>query len=543
MLKNFTLAFIFLFGCTAITAQNIDDDFEGTSTITSWFGDDCNLNTALANPHSQGSNTSATVAEYHDIGGVYANVRFDVGRNLDLSKNGVFSLKIYIPSSGLTGNQNNQISLKLQDGSLPSPWSTQSEIIKPLLLDQWQTISFDFSSDPYMNLDPTSLPPAQRSDFNRVIIQCNGENNSDEVLAYIDDFFYQDSTGGSSGSNPNYNQLVWSDEFNGNGALDSSKWFAQSLLPNGSSWYNGEVQHYTDRTDNAFESNGTLKIVAKKETFTDQGVTKQFTSARLNSKFAFTYGRVEVKAILPTGSGTWPAIWTLGKNIIEPGAYWTLQGNGTQSWPACGEIDIMEHWGSNQDYVSSAMHTPSSFGGTVNHGGRVIPNVSNSFHIYELEWSPTKMVFSVDGIVHYVYEPAVRDAATWPFVLDQYILLNIAIEPSIDPAFTQSEMEIDYVRVYQSAAIGLQENKDSRTNLRSFPNPVKDHLQIELSQPSNEIIDFQLMAANGQHLSTISASADGQTCSLENLGNLKAGVYWLQFSQNGQAHHVKFIKI
>ena len=244
-------------------------------------------------------------------------------------------------------------------------------------------------------------------------------------------------------------QLVWSDEFNGSGAIDTANWFHQTQLPNGESWYNNEIQHYTNRTDNSNVSGGNLNIIAKKEIFTDQGQTKQYTSARLNSKFAFTYGRVEVRAKLPTGVGTWPAIWLLGRNINEPGAYWETQGYGAVSWPACGEIDIMEHWGSNQNYVSSAIHTPSSYGGTVNKGGQTISTASSAFHVYAMEWTEEKMVFSVDDVVHYTYNPAVKNADTWPFDNDQYIILNIAIQPSIDPAFTQSAMEIDYIRIYQ----------------------------------------------------------------------------------------------
>jgi beta-glucanase (GH16 family) len=245
-----------------------------------------------------------------------------------------------------------------------------------------------------------------------------------------------------------FNTLVWSDEFNTNGAVNAANWHHQTQIPQGNSWYNGEVQHYTNRQVNANVNNGMLNIVARKETFTDQGVTKQYTSARLNSKFAFKYGRVEVRAKLPTGVGTWPAIWTLGKNIIEPGGFWSAT-NGTVSWPACGEIDIMEHWGNNQNYVQSAIHTPSSFGSTVNIGGQIISTASTQFHIYTLEWTSEKMTFSVDGVVHYVYNPPVKDANTWPFDSDQYLLLNVAMQPAIDPLFTQSAMEIDYVRVYQ----------------------------------------------------------------------------------------------
>jgi hypothetical protein len=102
------------------------------------------------------------------------------------------------------------------------------------------------------------------------------------------------------------------------------------------------VQHYTNRLDNSFVSNGNLHIVAKRETFTDQNVTKLFTSARLNSKFAFTYGRVDIRAKAPNAQGTWPALWLLGRNINEDGGFFDAV-YGNTNWPACGEIDIMEH--------------------------------------------------------------------------------------------------------------------------------------------------------------------------------------------------------
>ena len=148
--------------------------------------------------------------------------------------------------------------------------------------------------------------------------------------------------------------------------------------------------HYTNRLVNSYVSDGTLKIVAQKEAFTDQGHTKQYTSARLNSKFAFKHGRVVVRAKLPEGSGTWPAIWMLGQNIQEKGTYWDGQGYGSVAWPACGEIDIMEHWGKNPNFVQSAMHTPSSYGGTINHGGQVLPTAMTQFHDYERSGLPTR---------------------------------------------------------------------------------------------------------------------------------------------------------
>lgn len=250
--------------------------------------------------------------------------------------------------------------------------------------------------------------------------------------------------------NTSFETLVWSDEFNGSGAIDSNKWFHQTQLPPGGSWFGGIIQHYTNRTGNTYQENGNLNLVAKKEAFTDQGVTKQYTSARLNSKFTFTYGRVEVRAKLPEGKGTWPAIWMLNKNIDEDGAYWDNLGFGEVRWPKCGEIDIMEHWGKNQDYVSSAVHNASSYGYKVeNVDGQKIEGASTEFHIYTLEWSDEKMVFSVDGVPHLTYAPTRKNSKTWPYDSDYYILLNIAIEPDIDPAFTESAMEIDYIRIYQ----------------------------------------------------------------------------------------------
>ena len=234
--------------------------------------------------------------------------------------------------------------------------------------------------------------------------------------------------------------------------VNTSKWFHQTQLPNGHAWFNNEQQHYTDRTTNAHVSAGTLKIVAKKEAFTDQGKTKQYTSARLNSKFAFKYGRVEVRAKLPSGAGTWPAIWTLGKNIKESGAYWQTQGHGTISWPGCGEIDIMEHWGSRANFVQSAMHTISSSGDTVNKGGQAIATATTDFHIYAMNWSAESIVFSVDDKVHYRYQPRKKNSRTWPFDQEQYLILNLAIESDIYSSFNSAQMEIDYVRVYAENA-------------------------------------------------------------------------------------------
>ncbi len=481
-----------LFLSYTVQAQtDIIEDFETTTPNYNWVGDDCNVDTHFANPVNSAQNNSTFVLKYNDDGGDYANVRFDYGENFDLSGTHAFNMMIYVPSSSLTGNSQNQISLKLQNANLPEPWSTQTEIIKPITPDQWQTVSFNFNQDNYINLEPNSPAPQLRTDFNRVLIQINGEANTDEVTAYIDNFTYT-STTTTTPTTPIFDELVWQDEFNYSGAVDSDKWFHQTLLPNGNSWFNGEIQHYTNRIENAEVSNGTLKIRAKSEVFTDQGVTKTHTSARLNSKFAFTYGRVKIRAKLPTGIGTWPALWLLGQNINEDGAYWDNQGFDTTAWPACGEIDIMEHWGNNQDYVSSAIHTPSSFGGTVNYGGRMLPNASNAFHDYEMIWTPDYIEFRVDGVSHYTYEPEVKDSSTWPFDANQYLLLNVAILPSISPSFTESSLEIDYVRIYQNSTLNQAEvNRLNEVSI--YPNPAKHLVYLNrANQVSNYIIYNQL---------------------------------------------------
>jgi len=230
--------------------------------------------------------------------------------------------------------------------------------------------------------------------------------------------------------------LVWADEFNTNGSPDNTKW-GYDLGAGG--WGNNESEYYTDRSENVIVEGGFLKITAKKEDY--QG--SQYTSARILTagKFDFKYGKIEVKAKLPGGGGTWPAIWMLGASINDVG------------WPASGEIDIMEHAGNRQGTIQSALHTPSSSGDTTNRGSQMISTVSTEFHVYSVEWTSDYMKFSVDGVVHYTYNPPSKNSSTWPFDANQFIILNVAMGGSfggvIDPAFTSSTMEVDYVRVYQ----------------------------------------------------------------------------------------------
>lgn len=532
MIRNLFYS-IFLLSISITYSQNIEDNFEGNSTSLNWFGDNCGVDVNFLNPFQTGINTSSKVLKYTDNGGQYANVGFNTSSNFYLYYNSVFTVKIYVPSNGLTGNQPNQISLKLQNGNLTEPWTTQTEIIKPLVLNQWQTITFNFANDPYINYNVNSVKPIYRQDFNRVLLQINGENNTDFVTAYIDDFFYYNS---NPVVEPVFDNLVWSDEFNGNGAINTQNWFHQTQLPNGVSWYNGEIQHYTNRVQNSNLANGNLNIVAIREQYTNQGQTKSFTSARLNSKFAFKYGRVEVRAKLPSGVGTWPAIWMLGKNTNEPGGFWA-SSFGTVNWPASGEIDIMEHWGNDQNFVQSAMHTPSSSGNTVNKGGQVIPTVSSQFHVYSLDWSSEKMVFKVDNVIHYIYNPTVKNSSTWPFNAEQYILLNFAIQQNINSGFIQGTFEIDYVRVFQESP--LSDNYFTTSDkIILFPNPAAENLTLSI--PKYLVgKKASLYSIVGQNLKTFTINEVAFTL---DVSSLKKGIYFIQISGEKENLTTKFIK-
>lgn len=226
--------------------------------------------------------------------------------------------------------------------------------------------------------------------------------------------------------------MVWSDEFDSPGAPNSAKW-GYDIGAGG--WGNNELQYYTNRLDNAVVSNGTLKIIAKAESFSGSN----YTSARLLSrnKFSFKYGKIEVSAKLPVGVGTWPAAWMLGDNLTTVG------------WPACGEIDVMEHRGNDLNRIHGSLHYTGRSGGNPVTATTLIQNATTAFHLYACEWSPQSIKFYVDGNLYHT----VANTSNLPFNQPFFILLNQAMGGNfggaIDPAFNSATFEIDYVRVYQ----------------------------------------------------------------------------------------------
>ena len=228
-----------------------------------------------------------------------------------------------------------------------------------------------------------------------------------------------------------FSSLVWSDEFDYTGAIDSDKWVHEV----GDSWYNNEVQSYTSRLDNSKVEDGKLKIIAKKESYNGNN----YTSARIisNTKKDFTYGRVDIKAKIPGKKGAWPALWLLGSNFK------------TVTWPACGEIDILEAAQSNNFKVQSTVHHPDNYGEGDSHISNDYSDITEVFHVYSLVWTKQALTFYVDDKPHHI----VGNSCALPFNWNQFIILNVAMGGTmggeIASDFDSDIMEIEYVRIYQ----------------------------------------------------------------------------------------------
>ena len=252
-------------------------------------------------------------------------------------------------------------------------------------------------------------------------------------------------------------KLVWSDEFDKPGLPDPAKWTYEVGFIR-----NRELQYYTKaRKENVRVENGMLVIESRKERFENPNyqpdsrsrrwnVSRQYadyTSASVTTsgKAAWCYGRIEVRAKLPTGRGTWPAIWMLGTNIRKVG------------WPTCGEIDIMENVGFNPDKIHANIHT-KKYNHSIGTGKGASIEASKpyeKFHVYAVEWTPERMDFYLDDTKYFSYENEGTGRDAWPYDLPHYLILNTAIggawggQKGVDEAIFPQKFYIDYVRVYQ----------------------------------------------------------------------------------------------
>ncbi|MFZ0472231.1 MAG: glycoside hydrolase family 16 protein [Bacteroidales bacterium] len=238
--------------------------------------------------------------------------------------------------------------------------------------------------------------------------------------------------------------LVWSDEFDVNGLPDSKKW-SYDTEGNATGWGNNEEQFYTAaRLENAEVKDGFLNITARKESFGNH----EYTSARLitKSKGDWLFGRVEVRAKLPDGRGMWPAIWMLPTD-------WAYG-----SWPASGEIDIMENVGYNPYVIVASAHTEAYNHsiGTQKNATITIPSCYSDFHVYALEWEVKEYRVYVDDKLYFTFKNEGTGYKKWPFDKRFHLLLNIAVggnwggQQGIDNTIFPRTMVVDYVRVYQT---------------------------------------------------------------------------------------------
>lgn len=233
---------------------------------------------------------------------------------------------------------------------------------------------------------------------------------------------------------------VWSDEFDKEGLPDNTRW---GYDIGGGGWGNNELEYYTNSIDNAAVKNGILTITAKKEVKEN----RNYTSARLvtRGKGDWLYGRFEIKAKLPSGKGTWPAIWMLPTE-------WAYG-----DWPKSGEIDIMEHVGYDQDNVHISAHTEAYYFkiNTQKTSTRKIANASTEYHLYRMDWTPYALRGYIDNQLIFQFVNEGKGYAVWPFDKKFHLLLNVAVggdwggAQGVDESIFPQAMEVDYVRVYK----------------------------------------------------------------------------------------------
>ena len=442
-----------------VTISFLEEDIQPSNrTSGNWgrFGGIGSVNLSVLysdNPESNDLNDSSKVIKVIEPSGIqsWAGFYFVLDQNLNFPEGKeAISCQFYSPGPG------HIVLLKLED-QLPNDSigkKTTGDLFAETTGVGWETLVFNVPE-----LDG-------RSGIYNTITMILGHDlsNQTEVNYYLDNFNFSPPLTitadpvniDSSEESTIYSgyQLVWNDEFNYEGAPSDEKWHLQYIPIIDGGWANNEEQHYTTRRDNSFVSDGTLKIVARKELYAYEGVNRAYTSARLNSKFDIRYGRIDVRARLPVSKGTWPAIWTLGTNIGEVGNYYGTS-DGNVGWPECGEIDIMEQNGTNKHLLYGTFHWSDS-GGQQDSFGLIkdisslnVSNLSTEFHLYSLIWTSASLKIYVDNFL----VSSIENTVSVPFDNPHYLLLNVAMGGTlggvVPGTFEEDKMEIDYVRFYQ----------------------------------------------------------------------------------------------
>ena len=388
--------------------------------------------------------TNTSEGEYYSVDWDFGNG--ETAETTDRSK----TYTIYYPQSG---NYNVTISVLDYTGNKQSETKTVTISKDDLVLSFTATIN---PAQPnYVNLENTSIG---NYDSFKWIYRNKEIENETNVVAYFpfsgsydiemqvkrgSETFSETKKVNISSDDPDYISsftLTWADEFDGT-EVNSSNWTFET---GASGWGNNELQNYTNG-DNVEVKDGNLIITAKK--VNDNQTVGSYTSTRMitMNKQEFLYGRMEIRAKLPSGRGIWPAIWMLGANFKTAG------------WPACGEIDIMEYVGYQPNTIHATVHTPAGYGGNGDGSSKTLATAEEEFHVYGLIWTEKEIIFYTDtpeNVTHR-YAPANKTVENWPFNKPQFFIFNIAVggnwggAQGIDDNIFPQSMEIDYVRVYQ----------------------------------------------------------------------------------------------
>lgn len=208
-------------------------------------------------------------------------------------------------------------------------------------------------------------------------------------------------------------KIIFQENFSQNGPINQENWNIQT----GNKWANNESQCYVDNEKNLFIKDQKLHLVAT----LNEGNECKYQSARINTKgkFEFQYGRLTIRAKMPTGRGAWPALWLMGNTEKNP-----------VRWPLCGEIDLVEFAGNRKGVITCAIHTES-----YNHkihtdkGTKIlVPDASESFHDYTLDWTKDYLSFQMDGKEFFRVDKNPNDTVKeWPFDQPYYIIINLAV--------------------------------------------------------------------------------------------------------------------
>ena len=383
--------------------------------------------------------------------GDYLRIDWDFGNGLTestTSKTKVF--EVYYPLKG-----NYEVTLTATGPGGEKKSTTKEITVVKGSIEVAFTLTVDTENPNYVNLANTSVGTFDSFKWvyrNKVI---ENQSNAVAYFPYSGNYevelqlvkngvtYSSKQTVSIASNDPDYYSkfsLVWSDEFDGN-AVNTNNWTFET---GSGGWGNNELQNYT-AGDNAEVKDGILTITARK--VNDSKVAGSYTSTRMitSGKKEFTYGRMEIRAKLPSGTGIWPAIWMLGGNI------------GSVGWPACGEIDIMEYVGYQPNIIHATVHTSAGYGGNGSGSSKTLESAEEEFHIYGLIWTEKEMIFYTDtpeNVTHR-YAPSNKTAENWPFDKPQFFILNVAVggnwggAQGVDNTIFPQSMEVDYVKVFQ----------------------------------------------------------------------------------------------